>query len=167
MALTLSCSCGATFDVEDTFAGQTVSCPECHASLKAPVLRRGPLRTSGLAVASTVLALVGAFTLVGTLAAVLCGLAALVWARQERKPRQETVTILALDTKAKTITVPGPKKGLDRAITLGSEVKITVNGKQATLEDVKLDSRAVLTYAEDGKTVIKLEVREPKNRPSR
>jgi hypothetical protein len=78
MALTLSCSCGATFDVEDTFAGQTVSCPECHASLKAPALRRGPLRTSGLAVASTVLALVGAFTLVGTLAAVLCGLAALV-----------------------------------------------------------------------------------------
>jgi hypothetical protein len=78
MALTLSCSCGANFDVEDTFAGQTVSCPECHASLKAPVLRPGPLRTSGLAVASMVLALVGAFTLVGTLAAVLCGLAALV-----------------------------------------------------------------------------------------
>ena len=78
MALTLSCSCGANFEVEDTFAGQTVSCPECHASLKAPAQARGPLRTSGLAVASMVLALVGAFTLVGTLAAVLCGLAALV-----------------------------------------------------------------------------------------
>jgi hypothetical protein len=78
MALILSCSCGAHFEVEDTFAGQTVSCPECHASLKAPVLRPGPLRTSGLAVASMVLALVGAFTFVGTLAAVLCGLAALV-----------------------------------------------------------------------------------------
>jgi hypothetical protein len=78
MALTLSCSCGANFEVEDTFAGQTVSCPECHASLKAPAVLRAPLRTSGLAVASMVLALVGAFTLVGTLAAVLCGLAALV-----------------------------------------------------------------------------------------
>ena len=78
MALTLSCSCGANFEVEDTFAGQTVSCPECQASLKAPAVVRGPLRTSGLAVASMVLALVGAFTFVGTLAAVLCGLAALV-----------------------------------------------------------------------------------------
>jgi hypothetical protein len=78
MALTLSCSCGAHFEVEDTFAGQSVSCPECHASLKAPALRPGPLRTSGLAIASVVLALVGAFTFVGTLAAVLCGLAALV-----------------------------------------------------------------------------------------
>src|SRR5262245_59898023 len=98
--------------------------------------------------------------------AVLCGLAALVWARQERKPRQETVTILALDTKAKTITVPGLKKGVDRAITLGSEVKITVDGKQAMLEDVKLGSRAVLTYAEDGRPVLKLEVTGPKQRPS-
>jgi hypothetical protein len=78
MALTLSCPCGANFEVEDTFAGQTVRCPECQAALKAPALRRGPLRTSGLAVASMVLALVGAFTVVGTLAAVLCGLAALV-----------------------------------------------------------------------------------------
>jgi hypothetical protein len=78
MALSLSCPCGAAFEVEDTFAGQTVSCPECQASVKVPALHRGPPRTSGLAVASLVLALVGAFTVVGTVAAVLCGLAALV-----------------------------------------------------------------------------------------
>jgi hypothetical protein len=78
MALSLSCPCGATFEVEDTFAGQTVSCPECQASVKAPALHRGPPRTSGLAVASLVLALIGAFTVVGTLAAVLLGLGALV-----------------------------------------------------------------------------------------
>lgn len=78
MALSLSCPCGATFEVEDTFAGQTVSCPECQASVKAPALCQGPPRTSGLAVASLVLALIGAFTVVGTLAAVLLGLGALV-----------------------------------------------------------------------------------------
>jgi hypothetical protein len=78
MALTLTCSCGAAFEVEDTFAGQTVSCPECQSSLKAPLLRLGPRRTSGLAIASLVLALVGAFTLIGTLAAIVCGLLALV-----------------------------------------------------------------------------------------
>jgi hypothetical protein len=78
MALSLSCPCGAAFEVEDTFAGQTVSCPECQGSVKVPALRQGPPRTSGLAVASLVLALVGAFTLVGTVAAVLCGLGALL-----------------------------------------------------------------------------------------
>src|SRR5690242_9125914 len=78
MALSLSCPCGSTFEVDDTFAGQTVSCPECQASVKVPALRLGPPRTSGLAVASLVLALVGAFTLVGTVAAVLCGLGALI-----------------------------------------------------------------------------------------
>lgn len=78
MALTLTCPCGAAFDVEETFAGQTVSCPECQSSVKAPALRPGPRRTSGFAIASLVLALVGAFTLIGTLAAVVCGLLALV-----------------------------------------------------------------------------------------
>jgi hypothetical protein len=78
MALTLSCSCGANFEVEDTFAGQQVSCPECQSSLKAPVRLRAPVRTSGLAIASLVLAVVGAFTVIGTLLAVLCGLLALV-----------------------------------------------------------------------------------------
>jgi hypothetical protein len=78
MALSLSCPCGAAFEVEDTFAGQTVSCPECQASVKVPALHRGPPRTSGLAIASLVLALVGAFTVVGTVAAVLCGLGALL-----------------------------------------------------------------------------------------
>jgi hypothetical protein len=77
MALSLSCPCGATFEVEDTFAGQTVSCPECQGSVKAPAPHRGPPRTSGLAVASLVLALLGAFTVIGTLAAILCGLGAL------------------------------------------------------------------------------------------
>jgi hypothetical protein len=84
MSLSLHCSCGADFEVEDIFAGQAVACPECQASLRAPPLVRGPLRTSGHAIASLVLALVGAFTVVGTLAAVCFGILALGNIRRHR-----------------------------------------------------------------------------------
>jgi hypothetical protein len=86
MSLSLHCSCGADFEVEDTLAGQAVACPECQAALRAPPLVRGPLRTSGFAITSLVLALVGAFTVVGTLAAILFGALAL---RQIRGRRDE------------------------------------------------------------------------------
>src|SRR6516164_3561812 len=78
MALSLSCSCGARFEVDETFAGQVVGCPECHRSLKTPALVQGPLYTNGFAVASAVLALVGAFTIVLTAVAVMLGSVALV-----------------------------------------------------------------------------------------
>ena len=78
MALALTCDCGARFEVEDTLAGQEVSCPECQQPLKAPALQALPVQTSALAIASAVLALAGAFTVVGTLAAVGLGVAALV-----------------------------------------------------------------------------------------
>jgi hypothetical protein len=78
MALSLTCDCGARFEVEDTLAGQEVSCPECQQPLKAPALQALPVQTSALAIASAVLALAGAFTVVGTLAAVGLGVAALV-----------------------------------------------------------------------------------------
>jgi hypothetical protein len=77
MPLSLSCACGAAFDLEDTFAGQGVACPDCGAALKAPSLRPPQLRTSGFAVASVVLALVGAFTVVGTAVAAVLGAVAL------------------------------------------------------------------------------------------
>jgi hypothetical protein len=76
MALSLTCDCGARFEVEDTLAGQTVLCPDCQQSLKAPALARVPLRTSHLALASAILALVGAFT-PGSLVAVVLGLLAI------------------------------------------------------------------------------------------
>ncbi len=78
MALSLSCPCGAAFEVEDTFAGQAIACPDCGAALKVPPLRPRRLRTSGLALASIVLALVGAFTVVGTAVAAVLGACALV-----------------------------------------------------------------------------------------
>lgn len=77
MALSLSCPCGARFEVEETLAGSTVSCPDCNQSVQAPSLNRKPLRTSGFAVASVVLALVLAFTGVGTVLAVVLGIVGL------------------------------------------------------------------------------------------
>jgi hypothetical protein len=70
------------------------------------------------------------------------------------KPRQETVLIKAVDTKELAITVPGASKRVDRAITLGSEVKVTINGKPAQLQDVQVGDQAVLTYAPVGRTVV-------------
>jgi len=78
MPLALTCSCGTSFDVEDTLAGQTVACPDCQTPIAVPVPRRQPLRTSNYAVASVVLALVLAFTGIGTLLAVLLGVIALI-----------------------------------------------------------------------------------------
>jgi hypothetical protein len=78
MALSLTCACGARFELEDTLAGQEVTCPECQQVLKAPALPALPPRTSVHALASAVLALLGAFTIVGTIAAALVGCLALL-----------------------------------------------------------------------------------------
>jgi hypothetical protein len=78
MAVALKCSCGADFEVEDTFAGQSVGCPDCNATLRVPLLRPTPTRTSHLAIASMVIALLGAFTIVGTVLATLLGIAGLM-----------------------------------------------------------------------------------------
>jgi hypothetical protein len=86
MALSLTCSCGAFLEVDDKFAGQQINCPDCQAALQVPPLHRVVTRTSGFAIASLVLALVGAFTVVGTLAAIGFGTLAL---RQIRKRPEE------------------------------------------------------------------------------
>ena len=73
MPLSLTCDCGARFEVEEALAGQTVSCPECQQTLKAPAAQRVIVRTNNFALASFLLAIVGAFTVVGTVAAVILG----------------------------------------------------------------------------------------------
>ena len=85
MALALTCSCGARLEIDEKFAGQTIRCPDCDQALLAPTLKRVPLRTSGLAIASLVLALVGAFTVVGTVLAVGLG----AWALADIKRHRE------------------------------------------------------------------------------
>lgn len=74
----LTCRCGVCFEVDDALAGQEVLCPECQQPVKAPDAERLPRLTSGWALASVVLALIGAFTVVGTLAAILLGFIALL-----------------------------------------------------------------------------------------
>lgn len=85
MSLSLTCRCGARFEVEETFAGQEVTCPQCQAPVKAPSLVHGPIRTSDFAIGSVVLALVGAFTIVGTLAAIVLGGIAIIRIQRNRQ----------------------------------------------------------------------------------
>lgn len=84
MGLSLTCACGARFEVEDTFAGQAIPCPDCQQPLAVPVPSREPVRTSGYALASVLSALVFAFTGIGTLLAILLGLMALGQIRRHR-----------------------------------------------------------------------------------
>ena len=81
----LTCACGARFEVDDSLAGQEVLCPECQHPLKAPARDRPPQLTSAWALASVVLALVGAFTVLGTALAVLLGIIALASIARNRE----------------------------------------------------------------------------------
>jgi hypothetical protein len=74
----LTCACGTRFEVDDSLAGQEVLCPECQQPLQAPAAARPPLVTSGWALTSVLLALLGAFTIVGTVVAIIFGIVALV-----------------------------------------------------------------------------------------
>ncbi len=80
----LTCACGARFEVDDSLTGQEVLCPECQQPVQAPDANPQPRVTSAWALASAVLALLGAFTVVGTILAVVLGLIALVSIRRQR-----------------------------------------------------------------------------------
>jgi hypothetical protein len=79
----LTCACGARFEVEDNLAGQEVACPECQTPVKVPARDATPRRTSGYALASLVLALMGAFTPFTAVALVL-GIIGLIQATRHR-----------------------------------------------------------------------------------
>jgi hypothetical protein len=80
----LTCACGARFEVEDTMAGQEVACPECQQPVKVPARTQAAPRTSAYALASVVVALVGAFT-PATALAVALGAAGLVHIARNRE----------------------------------------------------------------------------------
>lgn len=73
MPISLTCSCGSKLEIDDKFAGQPIPCPDCNKPLLAEPPPPPATSTSGLAILSLVLALIGAFTIVGTLAAMACG----------------------------------------------------------------------------------------------
>jgi len=85
MGLSLSCTCGARFEVEDSVAGQSVACPECQQAIKVLPVRAARVRTSGYALASMVLALVGMFTVVLSVIAIVVGMAGLVSIARHRE----------------------------------------------------------------------------------
>jgi hypothetical protein len=84
MAIALTCVCGARLEVDETFAGRSINCPDCKQPLKVPGTAQAARPTNVLALTSTVLALVGAFTIVGSLAAAVCGGMALLQINRRR-----------------------------------------------------------------------------------
>jgi hypothetical protein len=78
MPFSLTCACGARLEIDDKFAGQALTCPDCQRPLQAPSGPEPTRRTSWLALTSIVLALVGAFTILGTVLAIVIGVLALV-----------------------------------------------------------------------------------------
>jgi Domain of unknown function (DUF4190) len=84
MALLLNCKCGAQFEVDEAWAGKTISCPDCRQSIAVPPLPKPSQPTNACALLSLVLALVGAFTLVGSALAVGVGLVALAQIARQR-----------------------------------------------------------------------------------
>ena len=77
MPLALTCTCGVHLEIDDKFAGQIVNRPDCGRAVQVPRTEASGRQTSGLALASIILALVGAFTVIGTVLAVLVGVLAL------------------------------------------------------------------------------------------
>jgi hypothetical protein len=84
MPLSITCDCGARFDVDDLLAGQEVPCPECTEAVKVSGQQVAP-RTSLWALAALVVALVGGLTPFGGLLAILVGLLAVLIIFARRK----------------------------------------------------------------------------------
>jgi len=70
--LSVKCACGAYLEIDPRFAGQTIQCPDCQKPLAIPAVEKK--QTSGLALASLIVGLVGILTLFGPLAAIMLGL---------------------------------------------------------------------------------------------
>jgi DNA-directed RNA polymerase subunit RPC12/RpoP len=87
MSISLICSCGARLEVDPKFAGQTIACPDCSKPLAVTPPPPPPKRVSGLALSSLLLAIIGAFTVIGSLVAIALGAFA-----YRRIPKQPGVT---------------------------------------------------------------------------
>jgi hypothetical protein len=105
MSIALTCDCGARFEVEDLFAGQEVNCPECQHPTLAPLVKDPPRRVSLLALYSLVVAVVGAFTLVGSAAAAVLALIALARMHNRRGGAGYAVAALVVAAAGAAATV--------------------------------------------------------------
>ena len=96
MPLSITCDCGARFDVDDLLAGQEVPCPECTEPVKVSGQAVAP-RTSLWALAALVIALVGGLTPVGGVAAIVAGLVAvLIIARRSKQLTGQWIALTAI-----------------------------------------------------------------------
>jgi hypothetical protein len=84
MSISVTCPCGARLEIDEKFLGKDIPCPDCARLLPTKLPAAPPpldlpdhRRVSGLAVLSLTLAIVGGFTIVGTLAAIGVGMIAL------------------------------------------------------------------------------------------
>jgi hypothetical protein len=73
MSLSLICTCGARLEIDDKFAGKVVTCPDCQRPLETTPPSAKAARTSGFALAGLALGIIGAFTLIGPILAIVCG----------------------------------------------------------------------------------------------
>ena len=84
MPIALTCDCGARFEIDDSYAGQEWPCPDCSAPIRAPRKANASARPGLLALLAAALALAGAFTIVGSLAAAILGAVALIRIRASK-----------------------------------------------------------------------------------
>jgi hypothetical protein len=86
MPIALTCDCGARFELDDSLAGRDWPCPDCGTSVRAPAKANVPPRFTWLALLAAALGLMGAFTIIGSAAAAIVALVALVvlWRDKEK-----------------------------------------------------------------------------------
>jgi hypothetical protein len=84
MPIAVTCQCGSKLEIDEKFLGTQILCPDCQRPLPTQAPATPPplelpdnRRVSGFALLSLTLALVGAFTIVGTIAAIVIGVFAL------------------------------------------------------------------------------------------
>jgi hypothetical protein len=77
MAISLKCVCGARLDIDDSFQGKKIPCPDCNRLLDTNPPLGPPRYTSGWALASLILPLVGMLTLILPITGAVCGFIAL------------------------------------------------------------------------------------------
>jgi hypothetical protein len=98
MPLAVKCECGSQLEIDEKFLGKEILCPDCQRPLptKAPPTPP-PLdipefrRTSGLAILSLSMSIVGFFTLIGSIAGIALGVVALKKITQQPNKLEGTV----------------------------------------------------------------------------
>jgi hypothetical protein len=83
MPISVTCECGSRLEIDEKFLGKEIPCPDCQRPLPTTAPPKPPpldlpdnRRTSGLAILSLAIGLVGSCTFVGSLAAIGIG----IWA---------------------------------------------------------------------------------------